>query len=481
MAARIVEPQAAPAASRKLLGQGSVYAVATVAPIVVALGFTPVLTRLLGPFEYGLVGVSITLYQLGAVLLGLGFPAAITRHAIVEKSGLAGARGIAAASFLLAVLLAAALIGAAPLWSPLMTPEGHRGLVVWPVVSAVGLTALTASQSIFRAAENVRAFTACAALSAVVPLGLGLLAVWQSDATAASYLPFVAAGHLTVGALSMVWACRGSKLRMTLDETVAAFRVGLPTVPHQVAGSLLLVVLVAVTVASSGVAAAGGLQLAITLGSTPMVLLAAVNNAWAPMVYRSPPAERSALLGSTFRTVSLFVLLLLAGFAVLGPPVIHLVGGPVADQPGVVQSAVMVAAATVAMTGYLVNTHLVFLSGRTGLLAVTTPVAAAAGVALAAVVVAQPASPLWAVAAAVPAFHLCQSMWSIWLRRRTGLPMAPTLGGVLTLALGLPPLAVGAATGDFLVTLAVSVAALALGLLQNSRHIAAQVRTSSAA
>lgn len=481
MAARTIQAQAAPAAGRKLLGQGSVYAVATVAPILVTLGLTPVLTRLLGPFEYGLVGVSITLYQLGAVLLGLGFPAAITRHAIVEKSGLAGARGIAAASALLAVLLAAVLIGAAPLWSPLMMPEGHHGLVVWPVVSAVGLTALTASQSMFRAAENVRAFTAFAALSAVAPLGLGLLSVWQSDATAANYLPFVAAGHLAVGALSMLWACRGSKLRITLHETVAAFRVGLPTVPHQVASSLLLVVLVAVTVASSGVAAAGGLQLAITLGSTPMVLLAAVNNAWAPMIYRSPDAQRTALLGSTFRTVALLVLLLLAGFAVLGPPVIHLVGGPVADQPGVVQSAMMVAAATVAMTGYLVNTHLVFLSGRTGLLAVTTPLAAAAAVALAAMVAAQPGSALWAVAAAVPAFHLCQSMWSIWLRRRTGLPMAPTLGGVLTLSLGLPPLAVSAVTGDIVLTLAFSVAAFALALLLNRRHLAAHVRTSGAA
>lgn len=481
MAARIIEAQAAPAAGRKLLGQGSVYAVATVAPILVTLGLTPVLTRLLGPFEYGLVGVSITLYQLGAVLLGLGFPAAITRHALVEKSALSGARGIAAASALFALLLAAVLIGAAPLWSPLMMPEGHRDLVVWPAISAVGLSALTASQSLFRASENVRAFTAFAALSAVAPLGLGLISVWQTDATAANYLPLVAAGHLAVGALSMFWACRGSRLSITLHEIIAAFRVGLPTVPHQVASSLLLVVVVAVTVASSGVAVAGGLQLAITLGSTPMVLLGAVNNAWAPMVYRSPGGERTALLGSTFRTVSLFVLLLLAGFAVMGPPVIHLVGGPVADQPGVVQSAMVVAAATVAMSGYLVNTHLVFLSGRTGLLAMTTPLAAVAAVSLAAAVGGQPSSPLWAIAAAVPAFHLCQAMWSIWLRRRTGLPMAPTLRGVLTSGLGLPPLGAGLLTGDFRVTVIISIVAMALGLFQNRRHIAAQVRTSSAA
>lgn len=477
----MIEAQATPAAGRKLLGQGSVYAVATVAPILVTLGLTPVLTRLLGPFEYGLVGVSITLYQLGAVLLGLGFPTAITRHAIVEKSGLGGARGIAATSALLAVLLAVVLLAAAPLWSPLMMPAGHRELVVWPVISAVGLSALTASQSMFRASENVRAFTAFAALSAVLPIGLGLVYVWLTDATAANYLPFVAMGHLVVGALSLFWACRGSSLKITPQETVAALRVGLPTVPHQVASSLLLVVVVAVTVASSGVAIAGGLQLAITLGSTPMVLLGAVNNAWAPMVYRSPSAQRTALLGSTFRTVSLFVLLLLTGFAVVGPLVIHLVGGPVADQPGVVQSAMVVAAATVAMSGYLVNTHLVFLSGRTGLLALTTPLAAAAAVTLAAIVAGQASSPLWAIAAAVPAFHLFQAMWSIWLRRRTRLPMAPTLRGVMTLALGLPPLAAAVLTGDFGTTLIVSVAAAAVGLFQNSRHIAAQVRTSSAA
>lgn len=481
MSDRLIEAPAAPAAGRKLLGQGSVYAIATVAPILVTLGITPVLTRLLGPFEYGLVGVSITLYQLGAVLLGLGFPAAITRHAIVEKSGLSGARGIAAASAVLAVLLAAALLGASPLWSPLMMPPEHSNLVVWPMISAVGLSALTASQSMFRASENVRAFTVFAALAAAVPPGLGLVSVWLAGAVAANYLPLVAAGHLVVGALSMVWACRGSRLRITRREVAAALRVGLPTVPHQVASSLLLVVLVAVTVASSGIATAGGLQLAIMLGSTPIVLLGAVNNAWAPMVYRSPSGRRTALLGSTFRTVSVLVLVLLTGFAVVGPPVIHLVGGPVADQPGVVQSAMVVAAATAAMSGYLVNIHLVFLSGRTGLLAVTTPLAAAVALTIAAVIAGQASSPLWAVAAAIPAFHLFQAMWSIWLRRRTRLPMAPTLRGVSTSALGLLPLAAGAVTGDIWTTMVVSVVALAAGLLQNGRHLAAQVRISSAA
>lgn len=455
--------------------------VATVAPILVTLAVTPVLTRMLGTFEYGLVGVSITLYQLAAVLFSLGFPAAITRHAIVEKSGLAGARGIAVASMLLAILFAAVVLAVSPLWSPLLMPAEHIGLVIWPIISAVGLSALTASQSMFRASENVRAFTAFAALAAMVPPGLGLTSVWLTGAAAANYLPLVAAGHLVVGTASMVWACRGSGVRSSRHEVTAALKVGLPTVPHQVAGSLLLVVLVAITVASSGVAAAGGLQLAIMLGSTPMVVLGAVNNAWAPMIYRSSDEHRTALLGSTFRTVSLMVLLLLAGFAVVGPPVIHVVGGPVADQPGVVQSALLVAAATAAMGGYLVNIHLVFLSGRTGLLALTTPLTSAVAVTLAALVAGLGSTPLWAVAAAVPVFHLLQSMWSIWLRRRTGLPMAPTLKAVSTSALGLLPLAAGAVTGDVWTTAAVALAALALGLLLNGRHLANQVRIPNAA
>lgn len=455
--------------------------VATVAPILVTLGVTPVLTRLLGAFEYGLVGVSITLYQLAAVLFGLGFPAAITRHAIMEKSGLAGARGIAMASMFLALLFAAVVLAASPLWSPLMLPEEQSGLVIWPLISAVGLSALTASQSMFRASENVRAFAAFAALAALVPPGLGLTSVWLTGAVAANYLPFVAAGHSLVGALSMIWACRNSSVSITRHEVSSALKVGLPTVPHQVAGSLILVVLVAMTVASSGVAAAGGLQLAIMLGSTPMVLLGAVNNAWAPMIYRSSGGQRTALLGSTFRTVSVLVLVLLAGFAVVGPPVIHVVGGPVADQPGVVQSAMLVAISTAAMAGYLVNIHLVFLSGRTGLLALTTPLTAAVAVTFAGFMAEFESKPLWTVAAAIPVFHLLQSMWSIWLRRRTGLPMAPTLQAVSTSALGLLPLAAGAVTGDIWATVAIALAALAVGLLLNGRHLAKQVRISNAA
>jgi hypothetical protein len=59
--------------------------------------------------------------------------------------------------------------------------------------------------------------------------------------------------------------------------------------------------------------------------------------------------------------------------------------------------------------------------------------------------------------------------------------MAPTLRGVSTSALGLLPLAAGAVTGEFWTTLVISCVALAVGLLQNRRHLAAHVRIPSAA
>lgn len=472
----VTDSAAGPRADRKLLGQGSIYLVAAVAPILVSLGITPVLTRLLGPYEYGLVGISITLYQLGGVLLGLGFPTAITRHAILEKSGLAGASGIAVTSGGLAAVLGAFLLLTAPLWSIFIMPAEHQHLVVWPLASAIGLSALTGSQAMFRAAERVGTFASFAALAAFLPPCLGLVTAGLAGPTAENYLPLVSAGHLLVGAASLVWACQGRRIKIAPREVAAALRIGLPTVPHQVASSILTAVIVATAVATSGVVSAGGLQLAIMLGSTPMVLLGAINNAWAPMIYRSPSGQRTSLLGSTFRTVSVLVLLLLTGFAVLGPSVISLVGGPVADQPSVIQSAMIIAAATVGMCLYLVNIHLVFLSGRTSILALTTPMATAIAVTIAAITMGLPSAPLWGPAFAVPCFHLLQAVSGSFLRHRTGLSMAPIRRGLITASLGIVALAVAGVSADIWLTFAAAASALVVGGMLNLRHIKGQLR-----
>ena len=73
-------------------------------------------------------------------------------------------------------------------------------------------------------------------------------------------------------------------------DTRRALRVGLPTIPHQVALYLAGGALVLVAGHLYGTAEAGRLQLAVLIGSAPGVVTASLNNAWAPIVYRTEPA-----------------------------------------------------------------------------------------------------------------------------------------------------------------------------------------------
>ncbi|CAA9213114.1 MAG: hypothetical protein AVDCRST_MAG57-187, partial [uncultured Blastococcus sp.] len=75
------------AATRGVLGRGSLYTVATAAPALAALAVLPLVTRLLSAVEYGVVAVVLVVVQVGLILLGLGLGAAVTRTAVIEAHG----------------------------------------------------------------------------------------------------------------------------------------------------------------------------------------------------------------------------------------------------------------------------------------------------------------------------------------------------------------------------------------------------------
>ena len=87
-------------------------------------------------------------------------------------------------------------------------------------------------------------------------------------------------------------------------DTRRALRMGLPTVPHQVAIFLASGILVLVAGWLFGSAEAGRLQLAVLIGSAPGVLTSSLNNAWAPIVYRTPEHDRAEVLEHTGRDIA---------------------------------------------------------------------------------------------------------------------------------------------------------------------------------
>ena len=102
-------------------------------------------------------------------------------------------------------------------------------------------------------------------------------------------------------------------------DTRRALRIGAPTIPHQVAiylasGSL---VLLASHLFDTGTA--GRLQLAVFVGAAPGVVTSSLNNAWAPVVFRTEPSGRGAVLERTGRDIAALTALIAGGTALISP------------------------------------------------------------------------------------------------------------------------------------------------------------------
>lgn len=411
--------------STSLLGPGLIYALATVAPVLVALLVTPLVTRLLGAAAYGIVGVSISVYQTTSIVVGLGLSAAITRHAIIEASGIRGAVAqvyFGAAMSGLLVIFSGALL---PFWGHWVLPTGDPYVLIFPLLSAFGLAILTFSQSVLRAQERVKTFVALAVASAMVGPAIGLMLVLLVEHSSAFYLLGLAVGHLLAATASLLLLPRVQRADFHRDDLKSGLRIGLPTVPHSVAAALLATIVVVLVSHFDGLTSAGRTQLALFLGTAPLMILAAFNNSWAPMVYRTNDQERPRLLERSAEAISVLVFALVGGFCVFVDPVARFIAGPELYSQDLTRTALIAAASTPFMALYLVNINEVFRSGKTTLLAITTPASAASALGLASLA-ASASGYIIAISAAIPAFHLFMWLSSVMLRKRTG-ALAPRM------------------------------------------------------
>jgi O-antigen/teichoic acid export membrane protein len=339
---------------------------------------TPFVTRQLGQDAYGVVATALVVIQVGMILGGLGLAAAITRHGILEASGVDGARALVRRGTLFAVVLAAvASLLAEPL-SAVVGIDEPRALVL-AVFSAAGFSVVVNVQSYLRVLDRPLPFVLLslgAALGGPV-IGLVALAV-VSRPTAAVYLAGVAAGFVLTGLVGLLLTGRGA--RHHAGDTRRALRIGLPTIPHQVAIYLASGSLVLLAGHLFGNGAAGRLQLAVLIGSAPGVITSSLNNAWAPVVYRTDPEHRGVVLERTGRDIAALTALTAGGVALLAPVLLRIVA-PASYSPTALTPAVGLAAVgSVLSVVYLANVHLVFASGRSEGLALVTPLALAVGV-----------------------------------------------------------------------------------------------------
>jgi O-antigen/teichoic acid export membrane protein len=460
------------AASKGVLGRGSIYTIGTAAPILANIAVVPVVTRMLGKPGYGVVAIAIVVIQVAMMAGSFGMPSVITRQGILAQSGVAGARALLIRGSLMTVGLVAAVILTAPLWNRLVQVP-LRSAVLLALAASAFFVVVENSQALLRVLDRPVAFVSLS-LTATLGgplLGLALLASSAPARSPERYLIGLAAGYAAAAAVGLLLCLQGGRPKREPGDTRAALRLGLPVIPHLVALFLANGALVFLAGQLFDIASAGRLQLALLVGSAPAVVTSALNNSWAPIVYRAPDHERGAILAHTARDITTLVALVSGGVALLSPWLMRFVADAGFAPLELVPAVAIVAFGCVLSVAYLANVHLVFAAGRSLGLSVVTPLSLLIGLACAYLVGRQ---NLVLLAVGFPATYAVLALGTASLRRylhaarwsETTLLVPAGVGLVLCVLGGVLP------TSGTVALVRVAVAALAgLGTLWLGRRV----------
>jgi O-antigen/teichoic acid export membrane protein len=164
--------------------------------------------------------------------------------------------------------------------------------------------------------------------------------------------------------------------------------------------------------------AAAGTSVAVLIGSVPILLMSAFNNAWAPMVYRAQADERPRLIASTSVAMSTAAGALAIGVSLLAPVGLAILAPQSFGTSSALVTVVVIASAAPFMVPYLARIHLIFVRGDTRALAVATPVAVALShLGALAAYGSLGAGNMWTLALALPVFYAIQAFFAHWMTR----------------------------------------------------------------
>jgi O-antigen/teichoic acid export membrane protein len=374
------------AASRALLGKGSVYTVATAAQLLAALLAQPALTRLLDKPDYGRAALGVVVTQLVGMVVTAGLPAVVTREHFIRRNG-PGAGTLVTMSVLVAVGLGGLVMLTGPLWAAPF--GGFDAPMAVAALSGVAFAIIQSGQALQRARGEAGRFVIVAASNALGGQLLGVaIATWVLR-SAVGYLAGVGIGMAAAAALCTLWArpsFRGITDRLAVRRW---FAVALPTIPHLIAMYLMQAGDRGVITALRGDAANAAYTVAYLTGSLGIVLVNAANNAWAPLIYGAPEESRWSVLAGTTRDVLRLGAIGAVGIALGAPLGLAIIGDPGKYDLGPLVPVVAVTAlATVAIVFYLSGVHVIFWTGRTKPLLWIAPVAVAVNLAAKSTVIA---------------------------------------------------------------------------------------------
>jgi O-antigen/teichoic acid export membrane protein len=366
---------------KHLLGKGSVYTLGTVLQLSGSALSIPIVTRLLGPAQYGTVALALTIQLFVTTLSALGVPAALTRtYFETEIDGKSSARALIVSTGLLSLGGTVLALLTALVWAPLLV-SGEPGAIMLGIAIALPGAVITASLALLRVQERPVSFIAITLTSNVGAQLLGIVGLLIDPSPVAYLLGYgsaMLAGALVGAILTRAITARPAP-RRTIREAIA---YGLPTVPHTISVFVLALGDRVVIQVMAGLSAVGKYQLSYAIGSLGMNFLSSLQHAWIPITFGADEHLRWKSLAETTALVTRLAALACGVIALLARPLFLILAPSNYDPSFLAEITAVLALSTLPWSAYLPRTQVLFWTKHTRPLAWITPAAAVANLAL---------------------------------------------------------------------------------------------------
>lgn len=355
-----------------MFGRDIIYVLGGVLPLAVSALILPVLTRLMGREQFGIVSFSVAISYVLYILLTFGMQWGVQRE-YPKEGGKQRARELITVSTTGVVIVTAALAASAPAWSGIIGAGQFSWAMVLTTIYSGGAAVALVCLGFLRSADRLSAFLAVALMQSVGGQLIGVALLLTRGHTAHQYLLGIVSGQVLAALLALGFVRPRLSRLSEFGQFARMLTFTLPLVPNQLASFLLWSGDRIVVQRDLGSVPQARYAVAYAIGAMAINVTSQLNQAWMPRVFAiGDVVERRRVLIQVQR--QLIGLLSPAVVAIsLAAPFLLLIACPASYHPyGLVLVTVLVVPTALVYSVALANTRTLLAHGKTGRLAIST-------------------------------------------------------------------------------------------------------------
>jgi O-antigen/teichoic acid export membrane protein len=365
----------------RLFGRDAVYMTAWAAQIVVTTLFTPIMTRLMVPAEYGRAMVAQTLLELLSGILQFGLYTGVQRA--YARAGDAAARRVVTLACGLAVVGGVVIYATGDLWGQAIGSGGFstpiKYSVIWATLTALTLPAL----GLIRSRDQVRWYVATTFAQSVFAQALAVAFVVSQGRTASEYVLGEIVGQIVAAGVALAVARPLIFSRADRALLTEIFKFSVALVPAAIAafvGSLSDRLLVHGLL---GATALARYSLASNIGGFGASLIGVMSTVWSGRLFAVRDARaRLRVVGASRDGLCELASGYTVAVVAASPILLRIWSPPSYNPDGLMLVTVLVALTAIPAAGVVTCEQAVIASGRTNVIAVVTVLGATLNVLL---------------------------------------------------------------------------------------------------